>query len=98
LLFVVSLDDALNFILLIMQILDLSNVIFLSIVKNLQKIMWLISNGEVLSLFRLKSVFSKKHWIIICLPHIGLPVSLDIVKGVYEILKCFEVVEHLGIF
>jgi len=44
-LFIVGLHDYLNFILLIMQILNLSYVVFLGIVKYLKQIFRLISNG-----------------------------------------------------
>jgi hypothetical protein len=77
--------------------LDLSDVVLLGVVEDLQQVVWLVPDGEVFSLFRLEGVFGQEHWVVVGTAHVGLPVPLGIVEGVDELFESFEVIQYLRI-
>lgn len=81
-----------------MQILDLANIVLLSVIKNLQKIVRLITDCQQFALFRLKRIFSKEGGIIAGPPYVRLPISLLIVEGINEFFESLEIVEDLSVF
>lgn len=59
--------------------------------------MGLVLDGQIFSLLRLKGIFGEEHWVIVCFSYIGLPVSLRVVEGVYEVFVGLEVVENFSV-
>jgi hypothetical protein len=97
LLLVVGLYDAFHLVLLVVQVLDLPDVVFLSVVEDLQQVVGLVLDGQVLSLFRLKGVFSEEHGIVVGLSHVRFPVSLWVVEGIDEIFESLQVIEDFSV-
>ena len=79
-----------------MQILDLSDVVFLCVIEYFQQIVRLISDCEMLPFLWLKCVFSQEHGVVVGLANIGFPVALSIIERINEFFEGFEVVEVFG--
>lgn len=80
-----------------MQVLDLTDIVLLCVIEDLQEIVGLITDRKVFSLLRLQDIFSEEHRIVIGTTHIRLPIAFRVVKGVDELLESLEVIEDFRI-
>lgn len=92
-----GLDDALHLILLIMQILDFSDVVFLCVVEDLQQVVWLVLNGEMFTLLGFEGVFSEEHWVVVGTANVGLPVAFGVIERIDEFFESFKVIQYFRI-
>lgn len=70
----------LDLVLLVMEVLDLPDVVFLCVVEDLKQVFRLVLDCQVLTLLRLEDVLGEEHRLFSGFANIGLPISISIVK------------------